>query len=168
MQTGYWAMQEGELEEAEEAFQQVLDREPDCPSARYNLAGLWQRRQRGDELERAKKEFRQIHADHPDYAFAALALAIDEADSGNMEVAKKLIGNVFQSPKLHISEAMMLLTTQVQVALFDDDPDTAESALKMMCQITNEDDPRVMQLREKIDLYRLPEMLARSQMNAGP
>jgi tetratricopeptide (TPR) repeat protein len=167
MEHGYWAMREGEWDEAEEVFRQVLDREPDCPSARYNLAGLWQRRQRGDELERAKKEIRQIHADHPDYAFAALALAIDEADSGEMEIAKKLIGNVFQSPKLHISEAMMLLTTQVQVALFDDDPDTAESALKMMCQIAHEDDPRVAQLRERIDLYRLPEILSRGQIDVG-
>ena len=161
-------MREGELDEAEEAFQQVLDREPECPSTRYNLAKVWQRRQRGDEFEKARKEFRQIHADRPDYAFAALALAIDEADSGNMEIAKKLIGNVFQSPKLHISEAMMLLTTQVQVALLDDDPDTAESALKMMCQITHEDDPRVVQLREKIDLYRLPEILSRGEADTGP
>ena len=168
LEHGYWAMREGELDEAEEAFQQVLDREPECPSTRYNLAKVWQRRQRGDEFEKARKEFRQIHADRPDYAFAALALAIDEADSGNMEIAKKLIGNVFQSPKLHISEAMMLLTTQVQVALLDDDPDTAESALKMMCQITHEDDPRVVQLREKIDLYRLPEILSRGEADTGP
>jgi tetratricopeptide (TPR) repeat protein len=154
MARGYWAMQEGKFDEAEEAFQQVLEREPGCHLARYNLAGVWQQRQRGDELEQAEKEIRKIHADHPDYPFAALALAICEAGKGNIEFAKKLIGNVSQSPKLHISEAMMLLSTQVQVALFDDDPEAAESTLKMMYQISHVDDPRVTQLRNKIDLYR--------------
>lgn len=91
-------------------------------------------------------------------------------------IFNRLIANVLQTRASSrilmqiscLSEAMMLLTTQVQVALFDDDPDTAESALKMMCQIALEDDPRVVQLREKIDLYRLPEILSRGQTDAGP
>ena len=65
-------------------------------------------------------------------------------------IFNRLIANVLQTRASSrilmqiscLSEAMMLLTTQVQVALFDDDPDTAESALKMMCQIAHEDDPR--------------------------
>ena len=129
---------------AEEAFQQVLDRDPDCRSARFKLAGVWQRRRRGDEPDMAMREIRQIHSEHPDYSFAAMAVAMFEAENGNFELAKKMLGEIYALPKLHISEAMMLFTSQLQVSLAEGDLQAAEDALNLMMKITEEDDPRVL------------------------
>ncbi|MEL7499007.1 MAG: tetratricopeptide repeat protein [Planctomycetota bacterium] len=154
LEAGYWAMHESKLDVAEAAFQQVLDRDPECRSARFNLAGVWQQRQGGDELKRAELEIRKIHADHPDYIFAALAVAIFEAEKGNVACAKELIKDIFEMPKLHISEVMMLLSTQIQVSLIEDDLETAESMWNMMRQFADEQDLRVIQLRERIDQHQ--------------
>ncbi len=154
LEEGYWAMREGDLEIAEKAFQQVLDRDPNCRSARFNRASVWQRRRRGDEPEKAEREIRKLHADHPDYSFAAMAVAHFEAEEGNFDLSKQLIKDVVERSKLHLSEAMMLFTTQAQVALIEGDLEAAESSWNIMCQISNEDDPRVRQIREKIDVHR--------------
>ena len=165
LEEGYWAMSDGDLAVAEEAFQQVLDRDPDCRSARFNLAGVWQRRGRGDEPDMAMREMRQIHSEHPDYSFAAMAVAMFEAENGNFELAKKILGEIYALPKLHISEAMMLFASQVQVSLAEDDLQAAEESLNMMQQIAEEDDPQVLQLRAMIEHYRFANVESPSLIN---
>ena len=166
LEEGYWAMQKGDLEVAERAFQQVLDRDPSCRSARFNLAGVWQRRGLGNDSEKAKREIRQLHAEYPDYCFAALAVALFEAEQGNMDLSKQLMKKVIERPQLHISEALMLFTTQAQVALLEDDLKAAESSWNTMCQIAGEDDPRVIQLRQRIDWHQIPETLDRGLLKS--
>lgn len=161
-------MRKGNLEVAERAFQQVLDRDPNCRSARFNLAGVWQRRRHGNDAEKANREIRQLHVEHPDYCFAALAVALFEAGEGNMDLSKQLMKEVAERPQLHISEAMMLFTTQVQVALLEDDPEAAESFWNMMCQIAGEDDPRVIQVRLKIDWHQIPKTHNRGPLKSIP
>ena len=160
LEEGYWAMLDGDLATAEKAFQQVLDRDPGCRSARFNLAGVWQRRGRGDERDMAKREIRQIHSEHPDYSFAAMAVAMFEAESGNYELARKMLGEIHVQPRLHISEATMLFTSQVQVSLAEGDLQAAEDSLNLMTQIAEKDDPRVLQLQDEIDQYRFTKAIA--------
>ncbi len=155
LEKGYWAMYIGDLASAETAFQAVLDRDPTCRSARFNLAGVWQRRGQGDEIARSELEVRKIHEEHPDYTFAALSVAIFEAENGEFLHANELIADSMTKQKLHFSEAMMLFSTQVQVALMQDKLEDAESSWNMMCRIAADDDPRVAQLRQRIDMHRL-------------
>jgi tetratricopeptide (TPR) repeat protein len=160
LEEGYWAMAEGKLDIAATAFRRVLDRDPDCRSARFNLASVWQRRGGSDEVQNAEQEIRRLHSEHPDYSFAAMAVAITEAQAGNFDRAKDLLGDILEKPKLHCSEAMMLFSSQVQVALAQNDSTAAETAWNAMRQIAEDDDPRVSQLRHMIDtnlLARLPD-----------
>ncbi len=151
LKEGYWAMAQGKLDIAESAFRRVLDRDPDCRSARFNLASVWQRRGRGDEVKDAEQEMRRLHSEHPDYSFAAMAVAIMEAQEGNFDRAKDLLGDILEKSKLHYSEAMMLFSSQVQVALAQNDSRAAETAWNAMRQIAEDDDPMVSQLRDMIE-----------------
>ena len=54
----------------------------------------------------------------------------------------------------------MLFTSQLQVSLAEGDLQAAEDALNLMMKITEEDDPRVLQLQDKIDRYRVSEAIA--------
>jgi len=154
MERGYWAMQQGDFDGAEEAFESILDRDPDCASARFNLARVWQQRGHGGEWDKAVLEIRRLHEDHPDYLFAALSVATFEAEVKNFERAHERLKDAYEKPRLHITETMMLFASHVQIALLDDDVEAAESAWISLCHIAGESGPNVSELRKKIDRYQ--------------
>ena len=74
-----------------------------------------------------------------------------EAEDGSYDHAEKLLNEVFQRPKLHISEAMMLFVSQVQVSLMQDNVRAAEAALSMFRQVADDEHTALQVLQKKID-----------------
>lgn len=155
LKAGHYALDRGDFETAEKAFQSAIKRDPKCQSARFNLANLWEQRRDGDELEKAHQEVRKLHAEDPGYVFAAMTVAMFEAEEGNYDRADKLLNEVFQRPQLHVSEAMMLFVSQVQISLMRDDVKAAEAAMSMFRQVSDDGHATQQALQQKIDEHKL-------------
>lgn len=162
LQKGYWELHGGDLEDAERTFLRVLDRDPNCCTARFNLASVWIKRERGDDLEKADREIRKIHALHPNYLFAAMFVAITAAESGNLEYAKSMIGKTYEKPEMNFTEALALFSARIQIALLDNDVAAAETAWNQMCQVVDEYDAVAVEHRQKIDAHIETQMAPRS------
>ena len=93
----------------------------------------------------------QLYREHPDYTFAAIALAQFAARAGDFQRARDLLAPCFKVTRLHTSEATALFAAQAQIALEENDIDAAERAFDMLCEIADEDDPQTMAVRYRID-----------------
>ena len=155
LEEGYHAINRGDFEIAETAFKKVFERDPECRIARFNLASVWLQRRDGDEEDKATQEVLKIHAEHPDYTFAAMTVAMYKAEDGEFDRANELLKEVYELPRLHSSEALSLFSTQVQVSLMQGDLKTAESAMFMLKQLVDEGHPVVPDLQQMIDRYIL-------------
>jgi predicted Zn-dependent protease len=151
LEDGFYSMRENDFETAESAFSQALAEEPGNCSAAYNLCALWMRRDGEKGKQRAIPRLEQLHRDHPDYPFAAIALAQLAAADGEFQRARDLLAPCYKVTQLHISEATALFAAQAQVALAESDIDAAERAFDMLCEIADEDDPQIMAVRYCID-----------------
>ena len=100
---------------------------------------------------RALPRLEQLHREHPDYTFAAIALAQFAANNGEYQRARALLSPCYRAEQLHITEATALFSAQAQIALEEGDIDAAERAFDMLCDISDEDDPTVMAIRYHID-----------------
>ncbi len=151
LEDGFHAMRENDYETAEAAFSEALSEEPDNCSAAYNLCAVWMRRDGKEGERRAMPRLEQLHREHPDYTFAAIALAQLAARAGEFQRARDLLAPCFKMTRLHTSEATALFAAQAQIALDENDFDAAERAFDVLCKITDEDDPQVMAVRRRID-----------------
>ena len=151
LEDGFHAMRENDFETAEAAFSEALVEDPDNCSAAYNLCTVWMRRDGKEGQRRAIPRLEQLHREHPDYMFAAIALAQNAAGAGEFQRARDLLAPCFKATRLHTSEATALFAAQAQIALEENDIDAAERAFDMLCEIADEDDPHIMALRYRID-----------------
>jgi predicted Zn-dependent protease len=151
LEDGFYAMRAQDFSAAEAAFTGAIAEEPDNHIAQYNLYAMWIRRDGAAGIRRALPLLKQLHAKHPDYAFAAIAMAQFAADEGDFQRARDLLAPTFQAEKLHISEATALYTAQAQIALAQGDFDAAERAFSLLREISDEDEPNVLAIRYRID-----------------
>jgi len=151
LEDGFYAMRATDFETAEAAFSEALAEEPDNCSAAYNLCAVWMRRDGEEGERRAIPRLEQLHREHPDYTFAAIALAQFAAGAGEFQRARDLLAPCFKMTRLHTSEATALFAAQAQIALEENDIDAAERAFDMLCDIADEDDPQIMAVRYRID-----------------
>ncbi len=79
----------GNLKHAE-TIKRYIDKYPDIPSFKNHLAGLYSM---NNDFFEAKKIQLQLLNSHPDYLFGKFSVIEDSLQNGNLEVAKKLLGN---------------------------------------------------------------------------
>lgn len=151
LEEGFFAMRDNDFQTAEAAYSQALAEEPGNCSATYNLCGIWMRRDGTAGERRALPVLEQLHKEHPDYTFAAIALAQLAAADGQFQRARDLLAPCLKLTQLHITEATALFTAQAQIALDENDLDAAEKAFAMLCRIVGDDDPIVVAVRSRID-----------------
>lgn len=151
LEEGFFAMRDNDFQTAEAAYSQALAEEPGNCSATYNLCGIWMRRDGTAGERRALPVLEQLHKEHPDYTFAAIALAQLAAADGQFQRARDLLAPCFKLTQLHITEATALFAAQVQIALDENDLDAAEKAFAMLSRILDDDDPIVVAVRSRID-----------------
>ncbi len=151
LEEGFYAMRENDFGTAEAAFSDALKEEPGNCTAAYNLCTVWMRRDGRKGERRALPRLEQLHREHPDYTFAAIALAQFAAGDGEYQRARDLLSPCYRAEQLHISEATALFLAQSQIALKEGDIDAAERAFDMLRGIADEDDPNVMAVRLRID-----------------
>lgn len=155
---GYDAMFSGDATRAERIFRQCVEIDADDPSTLHNLAAsiLQQRGERDDE---AVQLLREIHERFPDYFFARTSLAQIAIRNNDLERAIALIRPLHDRQRMHLSEAMALMTVSIEIALARDDFEGAENMLESIKQ-WDSSDPRILQLRRKIDHARQPISLS--------
>lgn len=151
VETGIEALQAHDYSLAEDSFRRTLEKSPDNCSAAYNLCVVWFKRDGKKGRRRAIARLEDIHARFPDYLFAPITLAQFAAIDGDLDRATDLLKPIMEVEKLHVSEATALFTTQIQIALKRRDFELAEQTYEMLVQIADEDDPRVLELRWRID-----------------
>jgi tetratricopeptide (TPR) repeat protein len=143
MRVAIEAQYAGDAARAEGLIQQALALEPDAPEIQNNLAVAYEMLGRKDE---AHALIQQIHAEHPDYLFAALGVARLVLESGDIQGAKDLVQPFLQRRRLHISELRMLCDMQLHIAQAEGTLDKAGAWIDMWEQI-EPDHPRVQHWR---------------------
>ena len=151
VETGTEALSCADFGLAEESFNRILDKEPDNCSAAYNLCVVWLNRDGQAGRRRAQARMEEIHEQFPDYLFARISLAQFAAMDSDFERATDLLEPILDAKSLHASEAIALFTTQIQLAVQRRELGSAEQAFSVLVQIAGEDDPRVAELRRRID-----------------
>jgi len=151
VETGTEALKRGDYAMAEESFNRILDKEPDNCSAAYNLCVIWLERDGKSGQRRAQARMEEIHQQFPDHLFAPISLAQFAAMNGDLARASDLLEPILGAKTLHVTEAIALFTTQVQIAIQRREFDSAEQSLALLVQIAGEDDPKVATLRRRIN-----------------
>ncbi len=151
MEQGGLAMGDQEFDIAEKCFQKAIELEPDVPIGHYNLASVWLRRDGRAGSRKGREKIEWIHQQHPDYAFAAIAMAQFKARDGDTKTAMKMLEPFFKMPRLHISEAKALYVSQIQILMEAEDWDAARKSLVMLKQICDDDDPLTSEIEQKLD-----------------
>jgi len=144
---GGQALREGAYAAAEEAFNEILERDPDNCSAAYNRCAVWMGRDGKAGRRRAETVIAELHERRPDYVFARTALAQFALEDGKVERASELIKPLLQAKRLHGSEARSIFSTQAMIAMKRRDIEGAEKAISVLAQILGEDDSNVTELR---------------------
>lgn len=158
---GSEALERGDYAVAEKAFQKILDRDPECCSAAYNICVVWIERDGRAGQRRAKAKMEEIHKQSPDYHFAPIALAQFAALEGDFDRASQLLQPLLQATRLHISEATALFATQVQIAVKRREFEAAEESFSLLVQIAGDDNPSVHKVRRMIDMAKSRRGLSR-------
>jgi tetratricopeptide (TPR) repeat protein len=156
---GYQQMTDLEYEAAEESFTRALELHPATVDARFNRAAAWNALNRVDE---ATREIEAIHREHPDYLFAAAAVAVDLAAAGKTEEAQKTIDPFFDQERLHITEYEALYGAQVKVHLASGNAEAARGWLDMWKQVAP-DSERLAMLESELMLVNLRSVLEQGQ-----
>lgn len=148
---GYEAMLDDDFATAEQVFTEAVAAEPDNTTAVYNLCTVWLQRDGEEGRRKACPRLEQLHKEHPDYLFAAIAIAQFAAMDGDYQRAGAMLAPFYNATKLHISEAKALLGANLQIALAQQNLELAEQLYATLCGITEPDDPHVQDLRDLID-----------------
>jgi tetratricopeptide (TPR) repeat protein len=126
------ALRLGHADEAERLFKESVDRAPDVPELRNNLAAAYLQMGRKQETRRLIEE---IHAQFPDYLFGRTNLAQFLAADGETDKARKLLEPLLSLRRLHVSEFASLCGAQIQLAVCEARFDVARSWYSMLKQI---------------------------------
>lgn len=151
MEQGNTAMNNKDFDLAEKWFLQAIDLDPDSPKAHYNLAAAWMSYGGPMRSGKGREKIAWIHQQFPDYAFAAIGMAVLEAQDGDTEAAMKMLDPFFKLPRLHISEAKALYASRIQILMDAEEFSSARKSLEMLKQISGDEDPVISELQQKLD-----------------
>jgi tetratricopeptide (TPR) repeat protein len=144
----YNAMNNNNLDVAEQLYEQVLKQAPECTSAEFNLATIWLFRDGQAGEKRARTVFEAIHRRDPDYIFAGLGLAQMYSQNNEHDKATELLRQYADRERMHYSEAKALFAAQLQIANKCGNIDSARSSLMLLENLCGADDPQVIACRE--------------------
>jgi predicted Zn-dependent protease len=124
----YAALQDGDGPEAERLLRQALEIEF-SPSLCFNLAAslLLQ-----DKKEEAEALQRDLHARYPDYYFGRIWKAKTLIREREFEAAQKLLNELADQPRHHVSEFASLCDANMELLLAKGDKRSAECWLSML------------------------------------
>lgn len=146
LREGILALKAGEGEKAESILKEALSLEPNAPDIKYNLAGAYQQQDREEEAAQLVK---QIHEEHPDYAFATIALARQAIEEKNLEEADGFLQPLLKRQKFHFQEFGQLCQVQIELAVARKKTEVANSWLQMWEQV-EPDSGRLFQWRQRL------------------
>ncbi len=132
--------------EGERLLQQALALEPDAPDLLNNLATAYEQQGRTDEAEAV---LREIHEQHPDYAFAPISLARLALLRGDVAEAKTLLDPLLTRRRFHYGEFAAFCDALIELSLAEGHPEAARSWLNMWERV-NPDHPLL--LRRQLQL----------------
>jgi len=133
--------------EAEPLLHEIIAETPEFYSAYNQLAVVYERQGRSQE---ARKLVEETHERFPDYLFARVALARLKTQEKCFEEARDLLKPLLMLTRLHISEFRALARAQIDIALANDQPESARAWLGMWRQI-DEDNPEIAEWEMRID-----------------
>lgn len=133
--------------EAEPLLHEIIAETPEFYSAYNQLAVVYEKQGRRQE---ARKLIEETHERFPDYLFARVALARMKTQEKRIEEARDLLKPMLMLPRLHISEFRALARAQMDIALANNQPESARAWLEMWQQI-DEDNPEIAEWGMQID-----------------
>jgi Flp pilus assembly protein TadD len=125
---GTQALHDDEPEKSERLLRRALELEPGAPDILNNLAVALTEQEREEE---AAALFREIHRLHPDYLFAAVAVARQHIDEGRLDEAEALLKQLLSRKRLHFGELSALCNAQIELLVARDEGDAARSWLEL-------------------------------------
>ncbi|MEZ6125844.1 MAG: tetratricopeptide repeat protein [Planctomycetaceae bacterium] len=140
---------DGDRATAERLWKEILKRNPDSVTARFNIAVTALRLGGKSDQEWARKEIEDIHRDHPDYAFGIIAAAQLTAKK-DCDRAREMLKPIMQKKRLHVSEATALFAAFAQISLQTKDIAEAERMHEMLVGITSPDHPTTAAIADLI------------------
>ncbi len=140
---------------AEKKIKQLIERYPDVPAFKNYLTVLYTKQ---GHTDKAHEINRRIVAEHPDYLFGKINLALQYLEEKRLEEIPKILGNAFDLQALyperrvfHISEYQSLWHVACLYFLETDNIEALESRLKVAKQIHKETDIFDEELINKIE-----------------
>ncbi|MBK8905318.1 MAG: tetratricopeptide repeat protein [Anaerolineaceae bacterium] len=143
----YELLMEDKVVEAEPLLHEIIAEAPEFYSAYNQLAVVYEKQGRRQE---ARKLVEETHERFPDYLFARVALARMKIQEKRIEEARDLLKPMLMLPRLHISEFRALARAQMDLALANNQPESARAWLKMWQQV-EEDNPEITEWAMRID-----------------
>lgn len=129
--------------EAERIWRRIIERAPDHLPAHHNLAACLANQGR---VEPAKAILRKLMAEHPEYNFPFITMAMATADE-DPDAAMELLKKVRLPQRVHLSEMVSYMVAQARVCLNRGEYEAAERAWRGARQLAPQH-PGVRQLKE--------------------
>lgn len=145
------ALERGDLDLAEQNWSEILKKNPDSLSSRFNLATVWIRRNDDESVKLGEETIQAIFDEHPNYAFARIALANFAVADGDIDRASELLRPLMDRSELHVSEALALFAAKAQIAIKAKNLESAEICYKMLVEMVGAEHPTVAEIRSRID-----------------
>ncbi len=153
LEQGLIAFKEDRFDEAEEAFEGILELNPNVREAYNNLGALYARQGKLDEARVMLEKCIEIDSL---YVFPRSNLAAFLLDEGKIDEAIAIIKPVIDLPEYHPLEMVSLLVAQARIQIALGDFETAEQMLETASDI-DPDSPTVEAVRARLMLARATE-----------
>jgi tetratricopeptide (TPR) repeat protein len=132
------AQQRGDVEQAEELFERVLELDPNVKEAYNNLGAIYAQR---EEHERAKEMFRKALEIDPLYLFPCCNLINYHLNEEQVEEAEKLLEPLSQARGLNPYESALINFTRARILVEREEYDRAEQLLETALEIKPDYEP---------------------------
>ncbi len=155
LEQGLIAFSEDRFDAAEEAFERILELNPNVREAYNNLGALYARQGKLDEARAMLEKCIEID---PLYVFPRSNLAAFLVDEGKIDEAIAMLKPVLDLPEYHPLEMASLLVAQARIHIAMGDFETAEEIIETASDI-DPDSPTVEAMRARLMLARATEGL---------
>jgi tetratricopeptide (TPR) repeat protein len=161
---------EGRPDEAEVRLKRILERVPDHPVARMNLAAV---RSAQRQTEASLRLLHEIVDKHPDYLFARCSLAQRLLEQRELEEAEQLLDGLIGRERLHIQEAFLLWGTLAMLYTAKGEEAAAQRLLDgLEAMVEDDDDARrlagVKDAVARVDPMERIKRPLRTVLQSGP
>jgi tetratricopeptide (TPR) repeat protein len=140
------ALHDAKPDVAIELLQQALERKPDAPDLKNNLAVAYGMQGEG---EKAEAMIRDIHQQHPDYLFATVSVARMHVREGKLDEARALLDPLLERKRFHTSEFVSVCEVFIELFMAKDETEGARAWLDLWESIDPEH-PRIMPWQIKL------------------